>query len=197
MTLSEFLYNNVFFTTRDYSQAANMTLEASSRKLNNMENTRGLAKVTRGIWAQIHHPFFSPYGAVPFILGNEQGYVSFLTALHRHGLISQIPSTIQVATTGRGRVVRSPIGTFELFHLQPRFHHQGIELFGGKTPYSIATPEKALIDTLYLSKRKGRRFARLPEIDTSLLRKGKLRKLVSEAPSAVQNLLAPALQRYY
>ena len=33
-----------------------------------------------------------------------------------------------------------------------------------RLPYLIATAEKALIDTLYLSTRKNRRFARLPEV---------------------------------
>ena len=47
------------------------------------------------------HPYFHPLSCVPYLLGKEQGYVSFLTALHLHCVISQIPKTIQIATTGR------------------------------------------------------------------------------------------------
>lgn len=32
-------------------------------------------------------------------------------------------------------------------------------------PYLIATLEKAVLDTLYISTRRSRRFARLPELD--------------------------------
>jgi len=60
--------------------------------------------------------------------------------------------------------LRTRIGTYEFYRIAP-------ELFGGYGPYrrggnfEIATPEKALFDTLYLSTRKGRRFAALPEIE--------------------------------
>lgn len=59
-----------------------------------------LTRLTRGVWANTSHPDFHPLVCVPKLLGREQGYVSFLTALHLRGVISQIPRTIQVATTG-------------------------------------------------------------------------------------------------
>ena len=42
---------------------------------------------------------------------------------------------------------------------------QGVEWSETRLPYLIATPEKALLDTLYLATRKNRRFSRLPEVD--------------------------------
>lgn len=51
------------------------------------------------------------------------------------------------------------------------FHRIEEALFGGFTAYrrtgsfDIATPEKAVFDTLYFSARKGRRFAALPEVE--------------------------------
>lgn len=42
---------------------------------------------------------------------------------------------------------------------------EGVEWRDAAIPYLLATPEKALLDTLYISTRKKRRFARLPEVE--------------------------------
>lgn len=114
------------------------------------------------------------------ILGNEQGYVSFLTALHLHDVISQIPRAIQVATTGRGRRLETPIATFELFRLSPTLMGDGIEWSETTISYRLATAERALFDTLYLSTRKLLRFRSLPELELGGRRfsRPKFRRLV-------------------
>jgi len=98
-------------------------------------------------------------------LGKEQGYVSFLTALHLHGVVSQIPKTIQIATTGRARSLDSPVGRYEFFQIKPELMTQGVGWSESRLPYLVASAEKALLDTLYLATRKNRRFARMPELD--------------------------------
>jgi hypothetical protein len=100
-------------------------------------------------------------------LGKEQGYVSFLTALHLHGVISQIPKSIQIATTGRARSVNSPVGRYEFFQIKPELMTQGVGWSESQLPYLLASAEKALLDTLYLATRKNRRFAHLPELDVT------------------------------
>ena len=155
----------VCFTTRTYAVANQQTLPAASTSLSRLERRGGVTRVTKGVWANTKHPFFSTLGCVPLLLGSEQGYVSFLTALNRQGVISQIPATIQIATTGHPRKAKTPIGTFEFFQLHPRMMSKGIEWSSARLPYRIATAEKALVDTLYLSTRKGKRFAALPELD--------------------------------
>jgi hypothetical protein len=99
------------------------------------------------------------------LLGSEQGYVSYLSALHLHGVIAQIPANVQVATTGQARSVRTPVGTFEFLQLKPEMLLEGIEWSDSPKPYRIATVEKALLDTFYIATRKKRRFAKLPELD--------------------------------
>ena len=113
------------------------------------------------------HPDFSPYAVVPHLFGSpEVAYVSLLTALSLHGAIEQIPSVVQVMTHTWRPTLRTPVGTYE-------FHLLQSPLFGGYEPYDrawsfdLATPEKALFDTLYLSTRKNRRFTHLPEIELS------------------------------
>ena len=145
-----------------------MSMSAAAKRLARLSEKKLLTRITKGIWANTSHPYFHPLSCVPYLLGKEQGYVSFLTALHLHGVISQIPQTIQVATTGRGRSLDSPIGRFEFFQIKPELMKQGSNWSATHLPYVVATPEKALVDTLYLSTRKNRRFARLPELDVTL-----------------------------
>lgn len=124
-----------------------------------------LASVTKGLWANTAHPYFIPLAVVPFLLGQEQGYVSFLTALHLHGLMSQIPSAFQIATTGTTREVSTPFGTFEFHKLCPQMMRSEVYWSERHPRFRIASAEKALLDTLYLSTRKGKRFEFLPEVD--------------------------------
>ena len=182
----------VIFTTREYANFNGISMSAASRRLSRMAGKNLLTRVTKGIWANTRHPHFHPLACVPYLLGEEQGYVSFLTALHLHGLISQIPKTIQIATTGRGRTLESPVGRYEFFQIKPELMKQGAEWSETHLPYLVATAEKALIDTLYLSTRKNRRFARLPEVEITqtTFRKREFERLLKELPIPIRVLAA-------
>jgi len=155
----------VVFTTREYAQLAGVSLSAASRSLARLSaGNASLVQLTRGVWANRAHPHFSVLACVPVLLGSEQGYVSFLTALHLHGAIAQIPPSTQVATTGHARSTRTPIGTFEFFQVKPEMMLDGVVWSDSPRPYRIAVVEKALLDTFYIATRKKRRFAKLPEL---------------------------------
>jgi hypothetical protein len=184
--------DSIIFTTRDYANHHGVSMPAASKRLSRMAGKSLLTRVTKGIWANASHPYFHPLACVPYLLGEEQGYVSFLTALHLHGLISQIPKTIQIATTGRGRTLESPVGRYEFFQIKPEIMKQGAEWSETHLPYLVATAEKALIDTLYLSTRKNRRFARLPEVEftQTTFRKREFERLLRELPIPIRVLAA-------
>lgn len=154
----------VVFTTREFATASRLSLSAASHRLNRLAKDQFLTRVTRGVWANASHPHFQALACVPYLLGKEQGYVSFLTALHLNAVISQIPRAIQVATTGRPRVLESPVGRFEFLRMKPQLMRSGIAWSETRQPYPLATMEKALLDVLYISTRKNRRFASLPEL---------------------------------
>ncbi len=115
----------VIFTTREYANHVGMSMSAAAKRLARLSDKKLLTRITKGVWANTSHPKFHPLSCVPYLLGKEQGYVSFLTALHLHGVISQIPKTIQVATTGRGRLLDSPVGRYEFFQIKPELMKQG------------------------------------------------------------------------
>lgn len=160
-----FLAQHAMFTTRSFAFAAGQRLDSASRWLGRLSRRKALIRVARGVWAQPGHPSFTPYAATGLLVGNEHGYVSFVSALHRHGLLSQIPGAIHVATTGHGRKLESPIGRFEFLQLRPPMMAEGIEMSETEPPYAIATAEKALLDAFYIATRRGNRYQRLPELD--------------------------------
>lgn len=159
------------FTTTDAAAAAGVSSDAASRALAQLAKRGLVIRLVRGLWADTRHADFSPYAVVPFLLARSSstparasvGYVSFLSALHLHGILSQIPIAIQIAVTEQHESVRTPVGDFEFHQIQP-------ELIGGYEPgdaygrFELATATKALFDTVYLSARRGRRFSHLPEL---------------------------------
>jgi hypothetical protein len=56
-------------------------------------------------------PRFSPFALGPFLSGAHRAYLSFLSPLHLHGLIVQVPQVIYAATTGHTARRRTPVGT--------------------------------------------------------------------------------------
>ena len=174
----------IVFTTRDFASYSGVSMSAASKRLLHLSKQKLLKRITKGVWANTSHPWFHPLACVPYLLGKEQGYVSFLTALHLHGLVSQIPRNIQIATTGHARTLNSPIGQYEFLQIKPELMQQGTVWSDAHLPYLIATAEKALIDTLYLSTRKNRRFARLPEvaIEQTTFRMREFERLLDQLP---------------
>jgi hypothetical protein len=171
----------VVFTTRDYATASDVAMSSASRRLERLSQREALTRVTRGVWANTAHPHFHPLACVPYLLGKEQGYVSFLTALHLHGVLSQIPRSHQVATTGRPRVLDSPVGKFEFLRIKPELMRDGVDWSDAHQPWMIASPEKALLDTLYIATRKSKRFASLPELDfDGTLRRREFERLLKQ-----------------
>jgi hypothetical protein len=92
-------------------------------------------------------------------------YVSFQSALFLRGIVSQIPQVIYVASLAQTRKVKTSLGTFSIHRLAPTFFggYETVEDSGVR----LATPEKALLDTLYLGPTRSRLFAHLPEVEIS------------------------------
>lgn len=152
------------FSTRQIAALRGSSLSAASQGLSRMEQRGLVKKVTRGIWCVPDDPRFTPFALVPLLAGGHRAYVSLISALHLHGLIEQIPEIIYAVTTGHTRVRKTSVGTYSYHRIRPRFF-VGFDWYGNRQDFLIATPEKALVDSLYLSSRKGRRFEFFPEID--------------------------------
>jgi predicted transcriptional regulator of viral defense system len=119
----------------------------------------GLARrLRRGLWTL--DPEMDPFLVPPFLTAPLPAYVSFSSALHRHGLIEQIPRQISIASLDRSRRVVTSAGAYAIHHLAPG-------VFGGfrgsQAAGYLATPEKAIFDSVYIRAAAGSR-AYFPEL---------------------------------
>ena len=152
------------FTTREIALLAGGSLSAVSHSLKRMERQEIVRGIARGLWCDPADPRFTPFLLVPFLAGGHRAYVSFLSALNLHGMIEQIPHSVFCATTGHTRLKRTPVGTFSFHRIHPNFF-AGFDWYRGGREFLIATLEKALVDSLYLSSRRGKQFGFFPEIE--------------------------------
>jgi hypothetical protein len=110
----------------------------------------------------------------PFVIANRLqpgSYVSVQSALSYYGLIPEgVPLTTSVSTR-RPESLNTPFGTFDFHHIQVRWlrdYHQ-VDLGNDQRTF-IASPEKALLDLIYLQPR-GDSLAYLQELRLQFLEK--------------------------
>ncbi|MDH7504396.1 MAG: hypothetical protein QHJ82_17010 [Verrucomicrobiota bacterium] len=116
-------------------------------------NDGRLLQLRRG-WYALAEPYrkVQPH---PFLIANrlkKASYVSMESALAEHGLIPEHVPTVTSVTTGRPEEVRTPLGTFLYRHIKHSLFcgYGQRDLGGGQTAF-VATPEKALLDLVYLT----------------------------------------------
>ncbi len=167
--VSRIIWNDVLprspvFTTAEVAELGEIDVSYVSRSLSKLADDGRVTRVRRGLWAVSGHPDFSPYVIVPHLFEDEDsGYISFFTALNQHGMIEQIPQLIEVATRINKKSLATPFGTYEFHQLQDALY-DGWKPADQRWSYLLATPEKAIFDSIYISVRKGRQFARFPEL---------------------------------
>ncbi len=149
------------FTTSDAAAAVGLSIEATSQALRRLGAAGLVTPVRKGLWTTRESP--DPLTLADYITAPHPSYVSLQSALHLHGMIEQIPNVTYLVSLGRTAQSSTLVGTFSV-------HHVGPQLFGGatmdhRTGVRLASPEKALIDFLYLSPARSRLFARLPELE--------------------------------
>ncbi len=145
-------------TTAEAAAVWQTSGRTAGRRLAAMEEGGLVRRLRRGLWALV--PELPPFAIAPFLTAPFPAYVSFWSAFARHQMIEQIPRRVSVASLDRARSISTTVGVYEIHHLAP-------ELFGGfggsaDSGY-LATPEKALFDTVYVRAASGSR-AFFPEL---------------------------------
>ncbi len=144
-----------------------------------------LHQIRRGLYA-----LAPPYQKVkphPFLVANRMvraSYVSCQSALEFHGLIPEHTPVVVSITTSRPGRWNSPFGAFEFRHIKKTLFsgYQLVELGGGQKAF-LATPEKALLDLIYLQP-GGDDESYLNELrlkNTEKLELGRLRQLAAKS----------------
>ena len=171
------------FATSEIIALSGKSPSTVTQSLNYLESQGLIIKVHRGIWAEADSRV-SPYSIIPFLMPQSRAYVSFVSALHLHGMIEQIPQVITLASTSHTRTVHTKMGTFTMHRITPQFF-KGFDWYRGAGNFLIAQPEKALVDSLYISAYKSKQFGFFPEMNfPKEFRFSKARGWAKEIPQA-------------
>jgi predicted transcriptional regulator of viral defense system len=152
------------FTTREIYAVSGKSLSGVVQGLSHLIKQGALVKIRRGVWAESSPDPISPFRIIPFLPSGQRTYLSFLSALHLHGIIGQIPQTISCASLAHTHVYKTAVGTFSMHRISPDFFF-GFDWYKQTGDFLVAAPEKAFLDCLYLSGRKGNQFKHFPELD--------------------------------
>lgn len=149
------------FTTRDGAARLRVPNGHASVSLARLAAGGHLLRLRRGVWAV---PGRVDATAMPeYLTAPLPAYVSLQSALYLHGMISQMPAVTYAVTLARTRRYATPLGVVSLHHVQPSFFF-GFEDHGDAGG-RLATPEKALVDFLYLTPARSKLFRALPELE--------------------------------
>jgi predicted transcriptional regulator of viral defense system len=149
------------FETADAAARLNLTNAHASTVLARLAAARHLVRLRRGVWA-------FPDRVDPLTLPGRltaplPSYVSLQSALSFHGMISQVPAVTYAVSLARARRYATTIGTVSVHHVRPSLFFGYEET--GRQGALIASPEKALVDFLYLRPARSRLFRALPEVE--------------------------------
>lgn len=149
------------FDTGDAAVRLALTNAHASAVLARLAGSGNLVRLRRGLWA-------FPERVDPLTLPGRltaplPSYVSLQSALYFHGMISQVPSVTYAASLARARRFETPLGAVSIHHVTAGFFF-GFEA-AGRQGALIASPEKALVDFLYLGPARSSLFRALPEVE--------------------------------
>ena len=137
------------FTTFELSRLCRKSSSTVIQTLNYLEKQGLVSKVYRGIWAGPGQKRVNAFAVVPYLFPKRRAYVSFISALHYHGIVEQIPQVVTVASTGHTRMIKTNVGAYSVHRIHPSFFN-GFCWDKTKT-FLIAGSEKGLVDSLYIS----------------------------------------------
>jgi len=122
------------------------------RQLSRWTNAGRLYQLRRGLYALA--PPFQKVKPHPFLVANRMvraSYVSLQSALAHYGLIPEYVPVVTSVTTARPGRWETPLGVYEFRHIKIDLlaGYRLTDLGGGQKAF-VATPEKALLDLVYL-----------------------------------------------
>lgn len=153
--------NQVFLRTQDAAACLAVSNGHASQLLKRMQKTGLIQHVQHNLWG--FRETIDLWELPEYLTHPYPSYISLQSALYYHGMISQIPSVLYVASVAKTKRYETSLGVVSV-------HHVAADLFCGfdylrENSIKIAVPEKALFDCFYLSATKTQLFANLPELE--------------------------------
>ena len=149
------------FDTADAAARLGVDAARASTVLARLAAARHVLRLRRGVWA--FGDRVDPLALPEYLTSPFPSYVSLQSALYLHGMIEQVPTVTYAVSLARTRRFTTPLGTVSIHHVDPGFFF-GFE-DAGASGGRLATPEKALVDFLYLAPARSKLFRALPELE--------------------------------
>ncbi len=151
--------NTPVLETRDAAALLHLPLASASKLLARLATSGQIVRLRQGVWAFPDR--VDPLALPEYLTAPFPSYVSLQSALYLHGMISQVPAVTYAVSLARTRRIVTPLATVSIHHVVPAFFF-GFEAAGERG--HLATPEKALLDFLYLRPARSKLFRALPEL---------------------------------
>ena len=171
------------------------------RQLHRWNRQGRVIKLRRGVY-MLGEPNIAAGRPHPFVIANflkTGSYVSLQSALSHYGMIPEYVPVITSVTTGRPETLHNEAGHFQFRHIDRRlFRYFDVLEVAREQRAFVATPEKALLDLLYLTPDSDSvwylRELRLTAPDT-LVREAFLQRLQTMAGETAVGKLQRAAER--
>ncbi len=166
-----------YFTTADLKRVVGLSGKSLSVTLGRLVTSGLLRRLCRNVYVLTTQPL--DIERIGMVL-RYPAYLSFESALSRHGMLSQIPYSLTFATT-------RPSAQHVVADHTIAYSHLPAKLFWGFTTIQglqVAEPEKALLDQLYLVA-KGLRTLSISELDLRSIDVERLRSYATNYPTYV------------
>jgi predicted transcriptional regulator of viral defense system len=151
-------------TTGELSAMSGRSLPSTVDGLNLLVEKGLVIKIRGSVWAEAGNEKLNQYSVIPFLFPLHRVYVSFVSALHLHGIVERAPKAVMLAWCPlRTKVFHTPLGSYHVHRMDPLFF-DGFGWHKETGSFLIAEPEKALVDCLYISTRRGKQFCRFPRL---------------------------------
>lgn len=149
------------FFTKEAAKVLNVSANHAAIILARLAKQNTIIHLARGRWA--YSDSVDPLLLPTILVYPMMAYVSLYSALYYHGMIEQIPHIVFAISNGKTKSFETPLGKILIHHINPILF-TGYDI-DGKNSVLMATPEKALFDTLYFIPAKSNLFKRLTEIE--------------------------------
>ena len=103
--------------TADAAAALGLTTAAASQQLTRLARTGLIRGVRHGTWWL--EDALDPLRLPEYLTAPLPAYVSLQTALHRRGLIEQIPEVVYAVSLAKTQRLTTKVGTFSIHHVAP------------------------------------------------------------------------------
>ncbi|MBU0534985.1 hypothetical protein KKC62_02345 [Patescibacteria group bacterium] len=173
-------YKKDFYTIRDLQNIFNVPVKSLRVQLSRW--------CKRGVFIRLTKGIYTPYNTDIEVdkVANQiyyPSYLSFESALSYYGILSQIPYTLTFATQKKSKKLVLKDTQIEYTQLANRLFF-GYILENG---IYLATPEKALMDTIYLVS-KGNRTLNISELYLKNIDKEKFKEISLKFPKNTKDM---------